>query len=99
MSSLVEVSPFPSLCRRNLNIAKDNDIVYPYDDERYRPIELGVSKHYEVDQNLARAAREFNLTRIARKRRDDGVGIWSGSEILFTVSSPVVLSLNIAQSR
>ncbi|KAF9786021.1 Prenylcysteine lyase-domain-containing protein [Thelephora terrestris] len=70
---------------KNEFIGGDNDLVHPYDDERYRPVELGASKHYEIDQNLARAAKEFNLTRIARKRRNDGVGFWNGSEILFTL--------------
>jgi hypothetical protein len=56
-----------------------------------------VSNHYETDQNLARAAKEFNLTRIARKRRDDGVGIWDGTEILFTVSFSVVLIIIFTQ--
>ena len=82
---------------RDLNFFADNDSVHPYDDERYRSVELGASKHYEVDWNLARAAKEFNLTRIARKQRDDGVGIWDGSEILFRVSFHIVLSVNIAQ--
>jgi hypothetical protein len=92
MSSLVEVSPlFTVLYARDLNGVKDNDVIHPYHDERYRPVELGASKHYEVDQNLARAAKEFNLTRIARKRRDDGVGIWDGNEILFTVSFSITL--------
>lgn len=79
-------------------LKKDNDVVHPYDDERYRSIELGASKHYEVDKNLARAAKEFNLTRMARKRRDDGVGIWDGSEILFTVSHPICFTINVTQN-
>jgi len=70
---------------KNEFVGGDNDVVHPYDDARYRPIELGAFKHYEADQNLARAAKEFNLTRIARKRRDDGVGIWDGTEVLFTL--------------
>ena len=89
--------PFTLVYPRNLNIGKDNESVHPYDDERYRSVELGASKHYEIDRNLARAANEFNLTRIARKRRDDGVGIWDGGEILFTVSFPVIWSVNSAQ--
>ena len=75
----------------------DNDVIYPYDDWRYRPVEVGASRHFEADQNLARAAKEFNLTRIARKRRNDGVGFWDGSEILFTVGFPIVLSVSFAQ--
>lgn len=90
-------SPFALVYTRGLNAMKENDSVHPYGDKRYRPVELGASKHYEIDQNLARAAKEFNLTRIARKRRDDGVGIWDGSEILFTVSLPVVVTVNFAQ--
>lgn len=70
---------------QNEFVGGDNDFVYPYDDGRYRPVELGASKHYEVDQNLVRAAKEFNLTRIARKQPNDGVAIWDGSEILFTL--------------
>jgi len=66
-------------------MVEDIDVIHPYDDGRYRPVGLGVFKHYEADQNMARAAKEFNLTRIARKRRDDGVGIWDGTEIIFTV--------------
>ena len=98
MSSLGEVSPFFTLSYvQDLSVVKDNDIVHPYDDERYRPVELGASKHYEVDLNLARAAKEFNLTRIARKRRNDGVGFWDGSELLFTVGFPIVLSVSFAQ--
>jgi len=72
-------------CAYELTFIEDNDIIHPYNDGRYKSVELGASKHYEIDQNLARAAKEFNLTRIARKRRDDGVGIWDGTEILFTV--------------
>ncbi|KAF9650736.1 hypothetical protein BDM02DRAFT_1305567 [Thelephora ganbajun] len=70
---------------KNELVGGDNDIIYPYDDGRYGSVELGAFKHYEVDQNLARAAKEFNLTRVARKRRDGGVGIWDGTEILFTL--------------
>lgn len=77
-------------------MVEDNDVIHPYDDGRYRSVELGVPKHYEADQNLARAAKEFNLTRIVRKRRDDGVGIWDGDEILFTVRSPAILSVMFA---
>ena len=98
MSSLVEVSPlFTAVYARDSDGVKDSDIVHPYHDERYRPVELGASKHYGIDQNLARAAKEFNLTRIARKRRDDGVGIWDGSEILFTVSFFVTSFSGFAQ--
>jgi len=70
--------------------SEDDDVIYPYDDWRYRPVEVGASRHFEADQNLARAAKEFNLTRIARKRRDDGVGIWDGTEMLFTVRFRVI---------
>ena len=80
-----ELSFIPSRVLEILLCLEDNDIVHPYDDRRYRPVELGAFKHYEADQNLARAAKEFNLTRITRKRRDDGVGIWDGTEVLFTV--------------
>lgn len=98
MSSLVEVSPCShSRYALELNLVEDNDVIYPYGDERYKSVELGASKHYEPDQNLARAAKEFNLTRIARKRRDDGVGIWDGTEILFTVRFSVILSVTFAQ--
>lgn len=79
-----------------LNGVEDNDIVHPYDDERYKSVELGAFKHYEADWNLARAAKEFNLTRIARKRRNDGVGIWDGTEILFTVRFSAILSVVFA---
>jgi len=93
------VSPFrPPVCLISQICKKDNDFVYPYDDGRYRPVELGASKHYEGDQNLVRAAKEFNLTRIARKQPNDGVAIWDGSEILFTVSSCGSLSVDLAQS-
>jgi len=71
--------------------SEDNDVIYPYDDWRYRPVEVGASRHYEVDKNLARAAKEFNLTRIARQRRDDGWGLWDGTEILFTVRFWIIL--------
>ena len=64
-------------------------------DERYRPVEVGASRHFEADQNLARAAKEFNLTWIARKQRDDGVGIWDGTE--FTVRLPAISSAITAQ--
>ena len=76
---------------------EDNDVIYPYDDRRFRPVEVGASRHFETDQNLARAAKEFNLTRIARKRRDDGLGIWDGTEMLFTVRLSVILSDTFAQ--
>ena len=94
MSSLAEVSSLlrPSRTPEISLRLEDNDVIYPYDDWRYRPVEVGASRHFETDQNLARAAKEFNLTRIARKRRDDGVGIWDGTEILFTVCFAVITS-------
>ena len=87
----------PSRTLEILLESQDNDVIYPYDDERYRPVEVGASRHFEADQNLARAAKEFNLTRIARKRRDDGVGIWDGTEILFTVRLSAISSAMTTQ--
>ncbi|KAH7883946.1 FAD/NAD(P)-binding domain-containing protein [Phlebopus sp. FC_14] len=52
--------------------------VYPYNDSTLEPIELGASIFVDVNKNMMRAAKEFNL---ALKDFDESsdMGIWDGS--------------------
>lgn len=52
------------------------------------PIELGASIFVAANKNLAKAAREFNLTttRYGRDDDEDDVGIWDGERFVFKQS-------------
>jgi len=65
-------------------------VVYPYDDGNLPAIELGASIFVEENKNLWRASTEFNLTRFAGET--DGVGIWDGENVIFTVRGLYILS-------
>ena len=60
--------------------------VHPYNDKTLEPVELGASIFVEVNRNLWRASEEFNLTRIDYAAGgNDQLGIWDGTQFLFTV--------------
>lgn len=65
-------------------------VVYPYGNTSLPAVELGASIFVKANKNLWRAADEFNLTR--RDFRDEnGLGIWDGEKLLFTVRKPAIL--------
>lgn len=61
--------------------------IYPHDDDRARPQELGASIFVDSNVNLMKAVREFNLTLVDPNFGGSGVGIWDGQKFLFTSSS------------
>jgi len=65
-------------------------VVYPYEDDNLPAIELGASIFVEQNKNLWRASNEFNLTRFVEEV--DGVGIWDGENVIFTVGGVFTLS-------
>ncbi|OWZ79263.1 prenylcysteine oxidase/farnesylcysteine lyase [Cryptococcus neoformans Tu401-1] len=61
--------------------------IYPQDDDRARPQELGGSIFVDSNLNLMKAVKEFNLTLMDPDFGESGVGIWDGRKFLFTSSS------------
>ncbi|WVQ80435.1 hypothetical protein IAT38_002540 [Cryptococcus sp. DSM 104549] len=61
--------------------------VYPHRDQRTRPVELGASIFVEANQHLIKAVEKFNLTLLDPDFGTSGLGIWDGSQFLFTTSS------------
>ncbi|EIW73268.1 hypothetical protein M231_03632 [Tremella mesenterica] len=61
--------------------------VFPHSDPRYRPIELGASIFVEANRHLVKAAKKFNLTTIDPDFGEAGVGIWDGTQFLYTTST------------
>lgn len=59
--------------------------VHPYNDSAYEPVELGASIFVDVNKNLMRAAREFNLSLYGFEDEDGDLGIWDGEQFLYTV--------------
>jgi prenylcysteine oxidase/farnesylcysteine lyase len=63
-------------------------VVYPYNDTKLPPLELGASIFVKSNKNLWRASNEFNLTRYNFGDEDGGLGIWDGEKFLLTVRAP-----------
>jgi len=61
--------------------------VYPYDDPRLEPVELGASIFVEANKNMWRATDEFGFTRADFEEGDDTVGLWDGKEFVLTTAS------------
>lgn len=59
--------------------------VHPYNDTAYESVELGASIFVNVNKNLQRAAREFNLSLYGFEDEDGDLGIWDGEQFLYTV--------------
>jgi prenylcysteine oxidase/farnesylcysteine lyase len=68
---------------------KGSTTVHPYNNTAYEPEELGASIFVEVNKNLWRAVKEFDLS-----LKDPGFqdqAIWDGEQILLTVRFPVAV--------
>ncbi|KAN0138475.1 Prenylcysteine lyase domain containing protein [Lactarius tabidus] len=61
--------------------------VYPYNNTAYEPVELGASIFVDVNKNLQRATREFDLPRYGFEDQDGALGIWDGEQFLYTAGS------------
>ena len=63
-------------------------VVYPYDDSaNQEPVELGASIFADVNRNMVRAAKYFNLTTGAKLGEEDSVtSIWDGQQFVVEVS-------------
>ncbi|WVQ94044.1 hypothetical protein IAU59_001122 [Kwoniella sp. CBS 9459] len=61
-------------------------VVYPHGDERLRWQELGGSIFVDANKNMMRAAKHFNLTVIDPSYGAAGLGVWDGTQFLFTTS-------------
>jgi len=65
-------------------IVTGSTVVYPYNNTTLKPVELGASIFVDVNKNLVRAAKEFNLDVISLEGKEQ-LGIWDGSTVLVTV--------------
>lgn len=60
-------------------------VVYPYNDTKFNPAELGASIFVDANKNLVRAAKEFGLE-VLNHSGDETLGVWDGKQFLVTVS-------------
>lgn len=61
-------------------------VVYPYNDTSLRWTELGASIFVEVNRNMMRASKEFNLTLAGfDSEAENEMGIWDGTQIVLDV--------------
>lgn len=73
-----------------VHVPLGSTIVYPYNSTSFRWAELGASIFVEVNRNMMRAAKEFNLT-LARfdSEADNEMGIWDGKQFVIQVGHPL----------
>ncbi|PWN52994.1 hypothetical protein IE53DRAFT_384552 [Violaceomyces palustris] len=57
-------------------------VVHPYDDQRFRPVEVGASIFAAVNYNLLRAVKKFKLETTSPDLQGS-TGIWDGQQFLF----------------
>ncbi|EPQ61030.1 FAD/NAD P-binding domain-containing protein [Gloeophyllum trabeum ATCC 11539] len=60
-------------------------VVYPYNNTKLPPVELGASIFVQANKNLWRASQEFNLTRYNFDDDNDETGIWDGEKFVLTI--------------
>lgn len=71
-----------TLFERDERIGGRTTVVHPYEDENLPAIELGASIFADVNKNLQRASKQFNLP-IGAKLGEDGLtGVWDGQQFL-----------------
>ncbi|KIJ68794.1 hypothetical protein HYDPIDRAFT_107052 [Hydnomerulius pinastri MD-312] len=61
--------------------------VYPHNDSTYAPIELGASIFVDVNKNMMRAAKEFNLSLSDFGDEFSDTGIWDGSQFVLVMDN------------
>lgn len=61
--------------------------VYPYGDPTYAPFELGASIFVDVNKNMMRASKEFNLSLNDFGDEFSDTAIWDGSKFVLIVST------------
>ncbi|KZS96897.1 FAD/NAD(P)-binding domain-containing protein, partial [Sistotremastrum niveocremeum HHB9708] len=57
-------------------------VVYPYNSTQYVPVELGASIFVDVNKNMMRAAREFNLSLLHFEDNAEVNGVWDGEKFI-----------------
>ena len=72
---------------KNNYIGGRSTTVFPYDDENLAPVELGASVYVDVNRNLVRAVKEFNLSIVDYGDENDETGIWDGQQFVLTMGS------------
>ncbi|PWY98415.1 hypothetical protein BCV70DRAFT_212782 [Testicularia cyperi] len=72
-----------TIYERNNYIGGRTTVVYPHDDDQYEPIELGASIYADVNYNLRRAVKEFQLETGAQNGYAGQMGVWDGQQFLF----------------
>jgi prenylcysteine oxidase / farnesylcysteine lyase len=61
-------------------------VVYPYGNTSLQRVELGAMIFVEVNRNMMRAAKEFNLHLIGlANEADNEMGIWDGNQFVLMV--------------
>ncbi|CDU22220.1 related to Prenylcysteine oxidase precursor [Sporisorium scitamineum] len=78
-SNKIEVTIY----ERETRIGGRTAVVYPYDDESKVPVELGASIFADVNLNLRRAVKQFQLETGAHTGLSGQMGIWDGQQFLF----------------
>lgn len=72
-----------TIYERETRIGGRTAVTYPYDDDSQNPIELGASIFADVNLNLRRAVKEFQLETGAHTGLSGQMGIWDGQQFLF----------------
>ncbi|PWN36762.1 uncharacterized protein FA14DRAFT_140693 [Meira miltonrushii] len=71
-----------TLFERDERIGGRTTVVHAYDDENLPAIELGASIFADVNKNLQRASKQFNLETGAKLGEDGVTGVWDGQQFL-----------------
>lgn len=71
-----------TLFERDERIGGRTAVVHAYDDENLPAIELGASIFADVNKNLQRASKQFNLETGAKLGEDGITGVWDGQQFL-----------------
>ncbi|ORX34627.1 Prenylcysteine lyase-domain-containing protein [Kockovaella imperatae] len=68
------------------SIGGRTSVVYPHNDTSLRPVELGASIFVDSNRHLVKATKRFNLKTIDPDFGETGLGIWDGTQFLYTSS-------------
>lgn len=72
-----------TIYERETRIGGRAAVTYPYDDNTQDPVELGASIFADVNLNIRRAVKDFDLETGAKVGLSGQMGIWDGQQFLF----------------
>ncbi|KAF8704712.1 Prenylcysteine lyase, partial [Rhizoctonia solani] len=64
-----------------------SEVVYPYGDTSYPPIEVGAALFTGGNKNMIRAASEFGLSLTSFGSPTNGTGVWDGSNLVWRTTN------------